>query len=92
MHIKSVYFEILHLLTIRLVSKKCNTNRIGQCEVPCTWLLQERCTDAAVHFQIWMEQKAELSFSDCDTKNCALKQRFTVRRTVELSSEGVSKV
>ena len=32
------------------VSKKCNTNLIGQCEAPHTWLLQERCRDAAVHF------------------------------------------
>ena len=32
------------------VSKKCNTNLIGQCEAPHTWLLQERCGDAAIHF------------------------------------------
>ena len=55
-------------------------------------MLQERCRDAAVHFQIWVEQKAELSFLDCDTKSCMLKQRFTVSRIVELSSEGVSKL
>ena len=47
---------------------------------------------SAVHFQIWVEQKAELSFSDCDTKSCTLKKRFTVSRTVELSNEGVSKL
>ena len=41
------YFEILHLLTNQIsitlffdstVSKKCNTNLIGQCEAPRTWL------------------------------------------------------
>ena len=60
--------------------------------MPRTWLLQERCRDAAVHFQIWVEQKADLSFLDCDTKSCMLKQCFTVSRIVELSSEGVSKL
>ena len=95
------YFEILHLLTNQIsiytfltlkYQKKCSTNLIGQCEVPLTWLLQERCRDAAVHFQSWVEQTTELSFSDCDTKSCMLKQHFTVSRTVELSSEGVSKL
>ena len=82
---------VLHFFDTK-VSKKCNTNLIGQCEAPRTWLLQERCRDAAVHFQIWVEQKAELSFSECNTKSCKLQQCFTVSRTVELSSEGVSKL
>ena len=47
------YFEILHLsytfFTVK-VSKKCNTNLIGQCESPRTWLPNERCRDTAVHF------------------------------------------
>ena len=30
--------------------KKQNTNLIGRCEPPRTWLLQERCRNAAVHF------------------------------------------
>ena len=55
------YFEILHLLTNQIsitlffdskVSKKCNTNLIGQCEALRTWLLQERCGNAAIHFSI----------------------------------------
>ena len=83
--------SVLHFFDTK-VSKKCNTNLIGQCEAPRTWLLQERCRDAAVHFQIWVEQKAELSFSDWDAKSCMLKQRFTVSRTAELSSKGVSKL
>ena len=41
-------------------------------------------------FQIWVEQKAELSFSDY-ASSCMLKQRFSVSRTV-LSSEGASEV
>ena len=52
------YFKILHLLTNQIsitlfdnkVSKKCNTNLIGQCKSPRTWLLKERYRDAAVHF------------------------------------------
>ena len=43
-------FEILHLLTNQIsitlffctVSKKCNTNLIGQCEAPRTWLHRYR--------------------------------------------------
>ena len=40
---------VLHFFDSK-VSKKCNTNLIGQCEAPHTWLLQERCRDAAVYF------------------------------------------
>ena len=83
--------SVLHFFDTK-VSKKCNTNLIGQCEAPRTWLLQKRCRDAAVHFQNWVEQKVELSFSDSHTKSCPLKQCFTVSRTAELSSEGVSKL
>ena len=83
--------SVLHFFDTK-VSKKCNTNLIGQCEAPRMWLLQKRCRDAAVHFQNWVEQKVELSFSDSHTKSCPLKQCFTVSRTAELSSEGVSKL
>ena len=39
-----------------------------------------------------LDQKVDVSFLDCDMKSCMLKKYFTVSRTVELSSEGVSKL
>ena len=59
------------LVRITLINfKKRNSNLIGQCKAPCSQMLQERSMDTTDIFQIWTEQKAELSFSNY---NAAIK-------------------
>ena len=74
------------------VSRTCNTNLIGQCEVPVCSCYRNSAGTHLFIFQIWVEQKAKLSFSHYNVGSCMLKQHCTVNRTVELSSKGASEV